>query len=697
MKTTHYMKTKIYAFVLIFLMTFSINAQIDRSKQPTPGPAPKIALKSPDTFTLKNGLKVMVVENHKLPRVALSLTIDNKPVVEGDKAGVSQILGAMLGNGTKTIDKDAFNDEVDFLGASISFGATGGSARSLSKYTDRIIELMADAALNPLLVEEEFLKEKEKLIEGLKSSEKSVDAIAARVRGALSYGKQHPYGEYVSEETVQNVTFGDVLAFYEKYFNPNNAYLVIVGDVNFKDMKKQIEKRFNPWKKSMDFSIDVPQAAPNAQYTQINFIDMPNAVQSNITLTNNVDLKMNHPDYHAVLIANKILGGGFGSYLNMNLREKHGYTYGARSNIRADKYISNFSASTAVRNAVTDSAVVETLKEINRIKTTMVDPAELENAKAKYVGDFVLALEQPTTIARYALNIKINDLPKDFYETYLQKINAVTAEDVKRVANKYFKPENSRIVVVGKGSEVAENLEKTGVPVFYFDTYANPISKPSYSKPIPAGVTATTVMDAYINAVGGKDKLKAVKSVVIVSDVTIEGMPFAPKAEIKSMVPNKESMEMSVEGMGVLMKEKFNGTTGYREQQGMKMEMTEEENKAKALEQTIFPELSYSTDAIALESLTSINGKDVYKVKVTTGKTETFRYYDVVSGFLVRAEATVEAGGQTMTTSVNYDNYSPVKGIQFPYKFEIEAGPQVLSFNTTNIKINEDVSDADFK
>ena len=410
MKTTHYMKTKIYAFVLIFLMTFSINAQIDRSKQPTPGPAPKIALKSPETFTLKNGLKVMVVENHKLPRVALSLTIDNKPVVEGDKAGVSEILGAMLGNGTKTIAKDEFNDEVDFLGASIGFSATGGSARALSKYTDRIIELMADAALNPLLVEEEFLKEKEKLIEGLKSSEKSVDAIAARVRGALSYGKQHPYGEYVSEETVQNITFGDVLAFYEKYFNPNNAYLVIVGDVDYKNMKKQIEKRFNPWKKSMDFSIDVPQATPNAQYTQINFIDMPNAVQSNITLTNNVDLKMNHPDYHAVLIANKILGGGFGSYLNMNLREKHGYTYGARSNIRADKYVSNFSASTAVRNAVTDSAVVETLKEINRIKSTMVDPAELENAKAKYVGDFVLALEQPTTIARYALNIKINDL-----------------------------------------------------------------------------------------------------------------------------------------------------------------------------------------------------------------------------------------------------------------------------------------------
>ena len=189
-----------------------------------------------------NGLKVLVVENHKLPRVSYSLNIDNKPVATGAKAGVESLIGSMLGNGTTSISKDEFNEEIDFLGASVNIGINGGSARSLSKYSERILELMADAAINPLLTEEEFNKEKEKLIESLKSEEKSIDAISGRVGNALLYGAQHPYGEFVTKETVNNVTFDNAVAFYEEQFNPNNAYLIIIGDVDLKTVKKQIKK-----------------------------------------------------------------------------------------------------------------------------------------------------------------------------------------------------------------------------------------------------------------------------------------------------------------------------------------------------------------------------------------------------------------------------------------------------------------------
>lgn len=397
------MKSKISVLLVLFLMSISTKAQVDRSKQPQPGPAPKIILEKPGEFELKNGLKVLVVENHKPPRVSYSLTIDNKPITEGKKAGTSSLLGAMLGNGTISISKDDFNEEIDFLGARLSFGSSSAFASSLSKYSDRILELLADAAINPLLTEEEFQKEKDKTIEGLKSQEKSVDAVSSRVGQALSYGTDHPYGEFVSEETINNVALNDVVTFYNTYFKPNNAYLVIVGDVDFKTVKKQVKKYFNEWEKVGNMDAFIPNAKTNVPSTEIDFIDMPNAVQSNISLTNNVNLKMNAPDYHSVLIANKILGGGFNGYLNMNLREKHGYTYGARSRVGTDKYVSRFSAGAAVRNAVTDSAVVETLKEINRIKTETVDVKDLRNAKAKYVGDFVLALEKPQTVARYAL------------------------------------------------------------------------------------------------------------------------------------------------------------------------------------------------------------------------------------------------------------------------------------------------------
>ena len=691
------MKTKISAFIVLFLMAVGVNAQIDRSKQPEPGPAPKITLEKPGEFKLNNGIEVLVVENHKLPRASYSLTIDNKPIAEGKKAGVSSILGAMLGNGTTNIPKDEFNDEIDFLGANLNFGAQGAFASGLSKYSDRIIEMMADAAINPLLTKEEFEKEKEKLIENLKSQEKSVDAVAGRVGGALSYGKNHPRGEFVTEETVNNIEFGDVLAFYEKYFNPNNAYLVVVGDVDMSEVQRKIEEQFGKWEKSAGVDITIPEPAANAQYTQVNFVDMPNAVQSNISLTNNVDFKMKDDDYHAVLIANKILGGGFGSYLNMNLREEHGYTYGARSNISTSRWnASRFTAGAAVRNMVTDSAVVETLKEINRIKTEPVDSKDLANAKSKYVGDFVLALERPQTIARYALNIKLNDLPEDFYSTYLAKINAVTKDDVMRVANKHFKPENARIVVVGKGSEVLENLEKTGIPIKYYDAYANATEKPVFSKPLPEGLTAETVIKNYVKAIGGEDNLRKVNSTLTNAEVTITGAPFKPKAIIKQMSPNKFSLEIVADGMGTLMKQNFDGEKGYMEQQGRKIPMDDKDVSSRKSTKGLFGELYMEPSTIDLDSKTTIDGTDVYKIKVTKDDKSSFRYYDVETGYLLRTEETNEAQGQSITTVTDYSNYKDVNGVMMPHTMKVTTGPQAFVFDISEIKINEGVTAEDF-
>ncbi|WP_282069234.1 M16 family metallopeptidase [Olleya namhaensis] len=689
------MKTKITALLAVLFISISASAQIDRSKQPKPGPAPAITLEIPGEFELKNGLKVLIVENHKLPRVSYSLTIDNQPITEGDKAGTSAMLGAMLGNGTTSIAKDAFNEEIDFLGARLNFSSDGAFASGLSKYSDRILELMADAAINPLFNGEEFEKEKERVLEGLKSNEKSVDAVAGRVGSALSYGVKHPYGEFISEETVNNIDLNNVRAFYQKYFNPNNAYLVIVGDVDFKTVEKQVKKYFKKWDKGIDFSTNLITPSPNVANTQIDFVDMPNAVQSNVALTNNVVLEMNDPDYHAVLIANKILGGGFNSYLNMNLREANGWTYGARSSIGTSRYgASRFSASTAVRNMVTDSTVIETLKEIKRIKNEPVTAEALANAKAKYVGDFVLALESPQTIARYALRIKLNKLPSDFYKTYLSKINAVTIEDVQRVANKYFKPENARIIIVGKGSEVISGLEKTGIPINYYDKYANPVAKPEFSKPIPAGVTAKTVLDNYITAIGGTNNINMVNSVKMDGDFVIQGAPPLT-VELKKTKDNKESMEVAMQGM-VMMKSKWNGTEGYREQQGQKMPLSETEVSDKKAEAGMFPETKYDMANVTLVSIVDIDGADSYKVKVVKGDDASYRYYDVATNLLVQEESTTEAQGKEMTTTVKYDNYSEVNGVKFPYAQTIMAGPQTMSMNIKNVKVNEGVTDADF-
>jgi len=690
------MKTKFYTILAFLFVTVSITAQIDRSQQPKPGPAPKISLEKPTEYELKNGLKILIVENHKLPRVSYNLTIDRDPIIEGDKAGVTSLLGSMLGNGTTNISKDDFNEEVDFLGARLSFGFSGGFASSLTKYSDRILQLLADAAMNPLLTSEEFDKEKDKLLEGLKSQAKSVDAVAGRVGGALSYGAEHPYGEFVTEETVNSVSFEDIQSYFTKYFGPNDAYLVVIGDVNTKEVYKRIKKYFGKWKKASDISSFVPEANQNVEALEINFVDMPNAVQSNISITSNVKLKMSDPDYHAVLIANKIFGGGFNSYLNMNLREANGWTYGARSSVGTDKYISRFSAGAAVRNAVTDSAIVETIKEIKRFQSEPVEASALANAKAKYVGDFVLALERPSTIAQYAISTKINELPEDFYATYLEKINAVSIEDVQRVANKYFTADNARFIVVGKGSEVVANLEKLGIPINYFDKYANPVDKPEFSKPIPEGVTASSVMASYIEAIGGNAAVESVQTMLFNAEVTIEGAPFKPTAVIKSMAPNKSSMEMSIAGMGTIMKQKFDGTTGYAEQQGMKQPMNEDDVAEQASQKGLFPEAHYTADEIELMSLSDLDGTDVYKIKVK-GVSESFRYYDANSGLLLREEATEEAQGQSVTTITVHSDYRAVDGVMIPFGRKITAGPQVFGFNASEVVINSGVTEADFK
>ncbi len=691
------MKNRIILLIATLLISFSVSAQLDRSIQPVGGPTPKIKLDKPKEFKLKNGIKVLVVENHKLPRVSYSLRIDGTPILEGEKAGVLSILGEMLGNGTTSIEKDVFNEEIDYLGANVSIGFRSSFASSLTKHNDRILELMADAIINPLLTVEEFDKTKEQLIESLKADEKSIDAIGSRVGNALSYGKNHVYGEFITEETLNKISYEDVIDFHKKYTYPNSAYIVVIGDVNYKEVKKSITEKFSVWKKAKKVENDVPVLTPNVGLTEVNFIDLPSATQSSIGVTNNVELKMNDEDYFTALITNNILGGGGEGYLFKNLREDKGYTYGAYSSLGSSRYgVARFSAGAKVRNMVTDSAVTEIVNEIVRIRTELVDAELLKNAKAKYVGNFIMRLERPQTIANYALNIKLNDLPEDFYETYLEKINAVTAEDVKRVANKYFKIANTRIIVVGKGSDVVENLEKVGFPINYFDKYANAVAKPVFNKAIPEGMTALDVVDNYIKAIGGKDMLLNVNTLVSNMDVTLPGAPFKPMAISKQMMPNKISFEMKANMGGQtmsLMKRNFSAEKGYMEQQGQKMLMSEEEIMEAKNVEGIFEELYYSEDQTELLSINSIDGEDVYKIKVVNNEKTSYRYYAVESGYLISIE---EEDENKNISSTKYGDYRSVNGIMMPYFMQVNAGGQNLEFNTTEVMVNTELKDSDF-
>ena len=420
---------------------------------------------------------------------------------------------------------------------------------------------------------------------------------------------------------------------------------------------------------------------------------MPNAVQSEITIMNTVNLKMTDADFFPVILANQVYGGDFNSYLNMNLREAHGWTYGARSSIGFDKNLySKFKANTQVRNAVTDSAVVQALKELKRIRTEKVTDEVLNNVKAGYVGKFVMQVEKPATVARYALNIETEGLPADFYENYIKNINAVTPDDVMRVANKYFLADNSRILVVGKGSEVIAGLEKTKIPMFYFDKFGNPTEKPAMKKSVPAGVTVKTVIDAYVAAIGGDKAIKSVKSISSIGSTTIPQAPMPLSYNSKFDSKGRMMVELSMEGMGSIMKQVVNGNSGYMMQQGQK-KVLEGEELAKMKENAImFNETLLTTKKdVKISGIESIDGSDAYAV--VDG--DSTYYFDVKSGLKTAEATTDDKSEKKMTRVTNFKDYRVVKGIKVPFNTIMNVGFE-LDIKMSDVKINEGVSEADF-
>ncbi|MGV3540396.1 MAG: insulinase family protein, partial [Rufibacter sp.] len=552
---------------------------------------------------------------------------------------------------------------------------------------------------NPAFTQESFDKLKTQTLTGLKADEKNVKSVSGRVVNALAYGKNHPSGEFVTEESIKNLTLADVKAAYAKYITPSRGYLTIIGDIK-PDAAKKLAQQVLGDMKGAPLALPKLAAVPNPAKTEINVVDMSNAVQSEITVTNLVDLKMNNPDYFPVLLANQILGGGSESRLFNNLREKHGFTYGAYSSIGAGRFQTAFSASASVRTAKTDSAVVEFLNEINKLRNEKVTDEELASAKALYNGSFALGLENKGRTASFARNILINDLPKDFYRTYLQKINAVTKEDIQRVAQKYFNSNNTRVVVVGNASQMLDGLKKLNHPVKQYDAFANPATAGA-SSAAAANVKATDVFNNYLNAIGGAAELQKVKSILTNMTMSMQGATL--DVQTKHMAPNYEAMTMSMGGNPV-MKTRFNGKTGYQERGGQRQPMSAEEIQEKNAVSGLFEQLDYLKNPAfkaEVKGVEKINGSDAYKVVVNYpgGKTKT-EYYDVASKLLVRVEETANNNGMVMTTTSDYGDYKKAGNILYPHSFSVTVSAggqqQVMEMKAQSVKINEGVTAADF-
>lgn len=666
-------------------------AQVDRTQQPQSGPEPEINFGTPQEYQFSNGLTLLVVENHKLPQVSVSLRIDNPLYTEGDKAGLNGLLTQMMGKGTQKISKDAFEAEIDFMGAHFHFNSDGAHASSLTRYFPRVFELLAAATLHPNFDENELSKEKEKSIEALKSSEKDVKTAARRVENLLSYGAKHPRGEYVTESSISKAGMDDIQRQYQKMFHAQNAYLIVVGDIDFSEAKKMTKKYFGKWKKGniVPSQFPVPE---NVDQTEIAFVEMPNAVQSEISAIYTFDLNKKNPDYYAAMIANQILGGGGEARLFLNLREDKGYTYGSYSSLSdSRKTKARLRAFASVRNAVTDSAVVEMIYEIERLGKDLVTDEELERVKQKYTGSLIHSLEDPENIANFTYNIKTQGLPANFYNNLLKNIKKVTREDIQRVAKKYFSDQQLRIVVTGKGSDILSSLEKVtladrSLPVRYYDKYGTATERPSFSKPLPDGVTAQTVIEGYLNAIGGRSVLEKIESRHTVYEASMQGMTL--QMEEKKAANNKMSLEIKMMG-NTMQRIVINEKEAFMEVQGQKVPMPPAQKEAAELGLPLFPELFFG-DATTLKGVVDWEGKEAYEIQINDQKTT---YYDTTT-YLKIAEVEVQNGNPVQT---QIGPYKEVNGVLVPESIRSQMGPQEVEFKLQSATFNASFSEEVFQ
>lgn len=474
---------KYLKYILLFIISMNtMFSQVDRTKVPKEGKTPVFKLPEIQSFRLSNGLKVKFIQYRQLPIVQLQFVFYAGSAHDPqNKAGLVNLIMRLLDAGTKNRTIFEIADELEFLGArfsaNTSYDGSFVSLLTLKKHLEKSLELTSDILQNSIFPDSEFNRVKDEVLTSLIQQKDRADVTANKVFSKIVYNDQHPYAKPIdgTESSVKNISVSDLREFYKKYFSPENAVLIVVGDTKSKELKALLEKYFSSWKSSKHKLPDIPKV--NVDYNPGLFIvDKPNAPQSQIRV-GCIGVDRNNPDYYALEVMNMILGGNFNSRINWNLREQKGYTYGARSSFMYRKQLGAFNAGGGFKSSVTDSCIIELLYEIQRMRDTDVSVDELKFAKNSIILSFPRNFETPAQIASQVATLELYNLPDNYFNNYISKIEKMKIEDVRRVSKKYLNPEKMSIVVVGDYNATKSSLEKLNFgKIKLLDTEGNPVN-----------------------------------------------------------------------------------------------------------------------------------------------------------------------------------------------------------------------------
>ena len=695
------MKKIIISGALILIASASFG-QLDRSVRPKAGTPPTINIKDSEVFTTENGITVILSENHKLPKVSIQLVTGSDPMNEGPKAGLSKMAGQLIMSGTSTRTKDKLDSEVDYIGATLSADGESMYLSCLTKHVEKGLTLMTDVLFNANFPDSEFERIKKQNESALLSAKSSPDEMSDNAERKANFPNGHPYGEIMTESTLAAINKADVESYFKKVFTPRGSYLVIVGDVNKAQATELVNKHFSSWKGGPVYKSELGEGQFN-KGNRVIFVKKPGAVQSKVTVTFPVKMKPGQPNQLPLTVTNGILGGGgFGTRLMQNLREDKAYTYGCYSGIETTDNGSWFSASGNFRNDVTDSAIVQILKELDEIGSSYVKESEINLTKSAMAGGFARSLENPQTIARFAVNIIQNNLPKDYYQTYLKRLDAINTENVLEMAQTYFTSKNCNIIVVGN-EEIIEKLRVFDADgkIEMFDAFGN------VAKEIkPADITKEQLIEKYILANTGTTSMKAankvinkVKSVKQVMEMSAQQIPAPLTMTTYFVAPNKEAMKIEMQGM-MIQKEYFDGTAGASSNmQSGKKDLTAEEIASKQKSAGLFPELNYATSGLNVElvGIEEVNGIDAYLIKIIDGDKQSFDYFDTKTFMKIKSVSIQKEGDQVIEASRSFSDFKIVNGLQFPHKMTLMMGELGLEGKVITIEINGKVDETTFK
>ncbi|HEX6124216.1 MAG TPA: pitrilysin family protein [Pyrinomonadaceae bacterium] len=449
------------------------------AKLPKPGPDPKFSLPPIEKTKLSNGMNVWMVEHHELPIISMNMVFGTGSANEPDnKIGVSSMTSQLLDDGTTTrsaadIANQLQSIGIQGIGTSTGWDSTGVSMQTLTKNLDKAIEIYADVVQNPVFPATEVEQLRRRLLVGLRQQRSNPNAISNIVYNKVLYG-DHAYGRSNSEASINAITRDDLVAFYGSTYRPNNATLIVVGSFDKAALKNKLEKAFAGWKTGDVSARDLGMPKP-FEKVGIFLVDRPNSAQSVVSV-GQIGVDRMSPDYYPIMVMNSILGGQFTSRINMNLREDKGYTYGARSSFTFRRGAGPFEAGGDIQTAVTKEAIAEIMKELNDIRGGRpVTQQELDYNKQSIIRRYPSGFETVGQISNQLSNLVVYGLPDTYFNDYIAKVNAVTVQDVERVAKKYLDPSKMAIVVVGDRKVIEPGLKDLGYQITHLDVEGRPV------------------------------------------------------------------------------------------------------------------------------------------------------------------------------------------------------------------------------